>query len=229
MIRNVWYSKISVYQSSQTFPLFPCFAYGSVIINTTTHKECEMTENLQYKNLQVATFGAGCFWCVEAVFQNIQGVHKVVSGYMGGHVINPKYKDICTGKTGHAEVIQIFFDHTVVTYFQLLEILWYSHDPTTLNRQGNDVGTQYRSVIFYHNEEQKRDAETSINEVTSKLWDDPIVTEVSPAVVFYTAEGYHQDYYNNNSYAPYCRFVVHPKLEKVQTKFSHLQKVNHEH
>ena len=173
------------------------------------------------KNLELATFGAGCFWCVEAVFQRLQGVEKVVSGYTGGSIKNPTYREVCSGLTGHAEVIQISFDPTVISFKELLELLWVSHDPTTLNRQGADRGTQYRSAIYYHNEEQKKEAENSKRNIASALWKDPIVTEVSPAQVFYPAEEGHQDYYNSNSIDPYCRVVINPKITNLKNKFAH--------
>ncbi|NWG09446.1 MAG: peptide-methionine (S)-S-oxide reductase MsrA [Nitrososphaerales archaeon] len=167
------------------------------------------------EELEKATFGAGCFWCVEAVFQRIKGVKSVVSGFSGGTVENPTYEEVCSGKTGHAEVVQITFDPKIVSYGELLEVFWIAHDSTSLNRQGPDVGTQYRSVIFYHNEEQKRIAERSKAEVAKKF-DKPIVTEIKPLNNFYKAEGYHQDYYNRNRNAPYCQLVIHPKLEKLK-------------
>jgi peptide-methionine (S)-S-oxide reductase len=173
------------------------------------------------KTIETATFGAGCFWCVEAVFQRLKGVTKVTSGYMGGHTLNPTYKEICTGTTGHAEVLQIEYDPEVITFEELLEVLWTTHDPTTLNRQGNDRGTQYRSAVFYHNEQQKEIAEKSIQEVATPLYADPIVTEVTKISEFYPAESYHQNYYNYNGYAPYCRFVVAPKVSKLRQKFAH--------
>ena len=171
-------------------------------------------------NTEIATFGAGCFWCVEAVFQELKGVHKVESGYMGGKVINPSYREVCTGTTGHAEVTQITFDPSIISYDELLEVLWTTHDPTTLNRQGADAGTQYRSVIFYHNDEQKKKAEKSKAEVAPTLWDKTIVTQIVPAETFYPAEAYHQDYYDNNPNAGYCQIVINPKIAKVRTKFS---------
>jgi len=170
--------------------------------------------------METASFGAGCFWCVEAVFQRLNGVSKVVSGYMGGFVKNPTYREVCTGETGHAEIAQITFDPSIVTFEELLEVFWYTHDPTTLNRQGNDSGTQYRSVIFYHNEEQKRLAELYKKKLTdAKLWTDPIVTEISPVAEFYPAEDYHQNYFNDNGNQPYCIFVVKPKVEKFKKIF----------
>ena len=149
----------------------------------------------QSMNTEIATFGAGCFWCVEAVFQELKGVLKVESGYMGGAIPNPTYREVCTGTTGHAEVTRITFDPTIISYEELLEVLWTTHDPTTLNRQGADAGTQYRSAIFYHSDEQKSKAEKSKKEVATTIWDSPIVTEIVPADTFYPAEEYHQDYY----------------------------------
>jgi len=170
--------------------------------------------------LETATFGSGCFWCTEAIFERIKGVTSVVSGYAGGKVDNPSYEEICTGKTGHAEVIQIKFDSAVVSYDELLEIFWKTHDPTTLNRQGADVGTQYRSVIFYHNDEQKEKAESYKTELNkAKIWEDPIVTEISPLKNFYSAEKYHQDYYEQNPNQGYCSFVITPKIEKFEKVF----------
>ncbi|MBI3190024.1 MAG: peptide-methionine (S)-S-oxide reductase MsrA [Ignavibacteriales bacterium] len=172
------------------------------------------------KQLQTATFGAGCFWCVEAVFQNLNGVQSVVSGYAGGDVRNPSYKEVCNGTTGHAEVCQIIFDPNIISFAELLEAFWQTHDPTTLNRQGNDVGTQYRSVIFYHNEEQKHIAEQYKQQLDdSGTFGKPIVTTLEPFTEFYKAEDYHQNYYNENGMAPYCLFVVKPKVEKFKKMF----------
>ena len=164
--------------------------------------------------LEKATFGAGCFWCVEAVFERLDGVKSVVAGYAGGTKANPTYEEVCTGKTGHAEVAQIAFDPDVISYETLLDWLWKSHDPTTLNRQGADAGTQYRSVIFYHDEKQKAAAEKSKADA-QQMFKNPIVTEIQPLTKFYEAENYHQDYYKNNSNAPYCTFVIRPKLKKL--------------
>ena len=170
--------------------------------------------------METATLGAGCFWCVEAVFQRLNGVKSVVSGYMGGHLKNPTYRQVCEGTTGHAEVAQITFDPTVVTFEEILEVFWYTHDPTTLNKQGNDVGTQYRSAIFYHTDEQKMKAELFKKKLDeAKLWKDPVVTEISPATEFYPAEDYHQNYFNENGNQPYCVFVVKPKVEKFKKVF----------
>ena len=166
---------------------------------------------------EIATFAGGCFWCTEAVFLEIKGVEKVVSGYTGGNIPNPTYKDICTGTTDHAEAIQITYDPKIVAYKDLLEIFFSSHNPTTLNRQGADVGTQYRSEIFYHSLEQKKQAEEYIALIEKeKLYDNPVVTAISSAVVFYVAEDYHQNYYNQNSSQGYCQMVIAPKLEKLR-------------
>lgn len=165
--------------------------------------------------LEHATLGAGCFWCVEAVFERLDGVKSVDAGYAGGTKANPTYEEVCTGKTGHAEVARISFDPSVISFEQILQWFWKSHDPTTLNRQGADVGTQYRSVIFYHDEKQKAIAEKSKREAQA-MFSDPIVTEIVPLKEFYKAEHYHQDYYRNNPNAPYCTFVIRPKLRKLQ-------------
>lgn len=167
------------------------------------------------RQLEKATLGAGCFWCVEAVFQRIDGVASVLPGYSGGQKENPTYKEVTTGKTGHAEVAQITFDPAKVSYERILDIFWQAHDPTTLNQQGADVGTQYRSVIFYHDEEQKAAAEKS-KKGAQKDFDDPIVTEIQPLTKFYEAEDYHKNYYNDNKFQPYCQFVIKPKLKKLK-------------
>ena len=170
--------------------------------------------------MEKATFGAGCFWCVEAVFQNLKGVSSVVSGYTGGQVDNPSYEQVCTGTTGHAEVTQITYDPTEISFQELLEVFWKTHDPTTLNRQGNDVGSQYRSAIYYHNQDQKDLAEQSKEELDqAAIWPDPIVTEISPLGEFYQAEDYHQNYFNLHGNQPYCQFVIKPKVEKFQQVF----------
>lgn len=177
------------------------------------------------KKLEKATFGAGCFWCVEAVFQDLKGVESVTAGYAGGHVKNPSYREVCSGTTGHAEVAQIEFDPSVISYDELLNVFWHTHNPTTRNRQGADVGTQYRSVILYHNEEQKEAAEQSKREVDqSDLWDDPIVTDIEPLENFYKAEADHQNYYNNHPNVGYCSMVIAPKIKKMKKEFSHLLK-----
>ena len=168
------------------------------------------------KDMQKATFGCGCFWCVEAVFERLDGVIDVVPGYSGGHKKNPTYREICTGTTGHAEVAQITFDPKIITFNDLLNMFWKSHDPTTKNRQGNDVGTQYRSAIFYHDNKQKSIAEDSKNKVdNSNLFLNPIVTEITKLDKFWIAEDYHNNYYNNNMNQPYCRIVIKPKLDKL--------------
>lgn len=166
-------------------------------------------------HMEKATLGAGCFWCVEAVFERLDGVQSVVAGYAGGTKANPTYEEVCTGETGHAEVAQITFDPTKISYERLLEVFWEAHDPTTLNRQGADAGTQYRSVIFYHDEKQKAAAEKSKTSAQKDI-SDPIVTEIQPLKVFYPAENYHQDYYKNHQNAPYCVFVIKPKLKKLK-------------
>ena len=169
---------------------------------------------------ELATLAGGCFWCLEAVFQQLRGVTKVVSGYTGGSVPHPSYEAVCTGTTGHAEVTQITFDPSSVSYRDLLDVFFTIHDPTTLDRQGNDAGTQYRSAIFYHSPEQKADAERVIKDLErEKVWDDPIVTEVVPLEQFYPAENYHQDYYARNANQPYCRAVIAPKVAKLRSKY----------
>jgi peptide-methionine (S)-S-oxide reductase len=173
------------------------------------------------KNLDTITLGAGCFWCVEALFQQLRGVHSVVSGYSGGHVKNPSYKEVCTGSTGHAEVCQVTYDPSIISFNEILEVYWKTHDPTTLNRQGGDVGTQYRSVIFYHNEEQRKIAEEMKKKLDeAKIWNKPVVTQIEAFSNFYKAEDYHQEYYFNNTSQPYCTAVITPKLEKFKKVFS---------
>ena len=170
--------------------------------------------------LETATLGGGCFWCVEAIYQTVKGVEKVVSGYAGGSVENPTYHQVCTGNTGHAEVAQITFNPEVISFEDILYIFWRTHDPTTLNRQGADTGTQYRSIILYHNEEQKAIAEKSLQETdASNLWRNPIVTEIAPLTKFYQAESYHQNYYRTNPNQPYCQVVIDPKINKFRKEF----------
>jgi peptide-methionine (S)-S-oxide reductase len=169
---------------------------------------------------EVATLGGGCFWCLEAVYDELQGVISVESGYMGGHVVNPTYEQVCTGRTGHVEVVQITFDPDKISYRDLLQVFFTIHDPTTLNRQGADVGPQYRSVIFYHSPEQEATAREVIREITaSRLWPDPIVTDVAPATKFYIAEDYHQEYFARNPYQGYCRVVIAPKVAKFRKQY----------
>lgn len=171
-------------------------------------------------NLQQITFGNGCFWCTEAIFQSIKGVKSVVSGYMGGQIKNPSYREVCTGKTGHAEVLRIEYDANEISFDELLLVFFKTHDPTTLNRQGNDVGTQYRSAIFYHDNAQKQQAEAMIKKLTQEqVYSKPIVTEITPATEFYRAEDYHQDYFKNNPHNPYCAVVIQPKLQKFAKEF----------
>ena len=171
---------------------------------------------MEEKKLELATFGGGCFWCTEAVFQEVKGVEKIVSGYTGGTAPGkPTYREVCSGLTGHAEVVQITFDPTIISFEDLVVIFMTTHDPTTLNRQGGDVGTQYRSVIYYHNEVQKEIAETVIKDIQS-YYDNPIVTEISPIGIFYEAEDYHQNYYANNQTQGYCSYVITPKISKLR-------------
>ncbi len=175
------------------------------------------------QQMQTATLGGGCFWCLEAIYQQIRGVSSVLSGYAGGSVENPDYKSVCTGATGHAEVVRISFDPAVITYADLLHIFWRIHDPTTLNRQGADVGTQYRSIILYLDDEQKRAAEYAKTETdASDLWSDAIVTEIEPLRDFFAAEDYHHDYYRNNPNQPYCFMVIDPKVNKFRKSFQHM-------
>jgi peptide-methionine (S)-S-oxide reductase len=188
------------------------------------------TEDLMGNNLrgspgssmgQVATLAGGCFWCLEAVFDELRGVESVESGYSGGHVLSPSYAQVCDGETGHAEVVQVTFDPQVLSYKDLLTVFFTIHDPTTPNRQGNDVGTQYRSAIFYHNEEQKTVAEQVIREIgAAGIWDDPIVTEVTPFEAFYIAEEYHQEYFKKNPFQGYCRAIIAPKVAKFRHTFA---------
>jgi peptide-methionine (S)-S-oxide reductase len=193
--------------------------------NTKTKKETTImpgaSENKSIKSgLDTATFGTGCFWCTEAIFQQLEGVEKVTSGYSGGHVANPTYEEVCSKTTGHAECLNIVYDTSKISFDELLEVFWQVHDPTTLNRQGADVGPQYRSVVFYHNEEQKAKVEKYKAELNkSGAWDNPIVTTLEPMTVFYAAEAYHQNYYNSNTGQGYCQFVIRPKLEKFEKVF----------
>ncbi|MDP2235180.1 MAG: peptide-methionine (S)-S-oxide reductase MsrA [Bacteroidales bacterium] len=195
---------------------------ASLIILISLSQQVVMSQN---KNLETITLGAGCFWCTEAVFQRLKGVEKVESGYSGGKISNPTYKEVVSGLTGHAEVIQVTFDPSAISLEKILEVFWKTHDPTTLNRQGADVGTQYRSAIFYHNDAQLNTAtklKTLLN--TEKIWNKPIVTEITKFEKFYKAEDYHQNYYNNNPNQGYCQFVIVPKLEKFEKLFSDQKK-----
>jgi peptide-methionine (S)-S-oxide reductase len=189
--------------------------FGLVLLILQMGTTMPLEKGTSMNKSETATFGAGCFWCVEAVFQRLPGVQSVLPGYSGGTKANPTYEEVCTGKTGHAEVAQITFDPTKISYERLLEVFWEAHDPTTLNRQGADVGEQYRSVIFYHDEKQKLAAEKSKKEA-QKNFRDPIVTVIQPLTHFYKAENYHQDYFNKNPNAPYCVYVIKPKLKKLK-------------
>jgi peptide-methionine (S)-S-oxide reductase len=183
-----------------------------------------MMENNGSSRTEVATLGGGCFWCLEAVYQELRCVEKVESGYSGGDVPNPTYRQVCSETTGHAEVVQVTFDPDLVSYRDILEVYFTIHDPTTLNRQGADVGTQYRSVIFYHTEEQKRTAEEVISEIEAEgIWNNPIVTEVVPLDEFYVAEDYHQNYFRNNGFQPYCQVIIAPKVAKFRKQ--HLERL----
>ncbi len=201
------------------------FLFLSIILvsckqNIKAEKQIVITNNQSNSSMDTATFGAGCFWCVEAQFQILDGVQSVSSGFSGGTVKNPAYREVCNGTTGHAEVCQIVYDPKKITYDELLAAFWQSHDPTQLNRQGNDVGTQYRSVIYYHNEEQKLLAESYKKQLNaSGAWTKPVVTEISAIGPFYKADDYHQNYFNQNGSESYCQFVIQPKVEKFKKVF----------
>jgi peptide-methionine (S)-S-oxide reductase len=204
------------------FTIFICTAYSLNAQNLSAMQQDNISDQ---SNTEQATFGAGCFWCVEAIFEELKGVKSVVAGYAGGEIKDPTYQQVSSGTTKHAEVTRIVYDPSVVTYQQLLEVFWHTHNPTTKNRQGADVGPQYRSVIFYHNEEQKQIAQKSMEETdASDLWSDPIVTEIEPIKNYSKAENYHQNYYENNPNAGYCTVVIAPKLKKFRKEFSHLLK-----
>jgi peptide-methionine (S)-S-oxide reductase len=201
---------------------FVCLFYVSCVQQTEKNNKAmtEKNENINPNGLDTATFGNGCFWCTEAVFQDLNGVEKVTSGYSGGTVKNPSYREVCTGSTGHAEALQILYDPKKISFDELLEVFWKTHDPTTLNRQGNDVGTQYRSAIFYHSEKQKQLAEKYKKELTaSGAYSNPIVTEITPFTAFYPADDYHQQYFNLHGEEPYCHYVIQPKVEKFRKVF----------
>ena len=202
-------------------PLWIFMAFGCESGAQSVSKTPDMSDKeIQEVKTDTATFGAGCFWCVEAVFQDLDGVMSVTSGYMGGSVKNPTYKEVCTGGTGHAEVARIVYDPAKITFAELLEVFWQTHDPTTLNRQGADVGTQYRSAIFYHSEAQREEAEKYKKELdASGAWDKHIVTEITPEETFYPAEDYHQNYYNQNGEAASCQFVIRPKVDQFRKVF----------
>ena len=193
---------------------------GENLNEINTMKKSDKNLNAIPEGMQVATLGGGCFWCVEAIYEDLKGVESVISGYSGGAKKNPSYQEVCSGFTGHAEVIQITFDPQVISYKDILEVFWEVHDPTTLNRQGADIGSQYRSVIFYHSDEQKSIAEESKKQTdASGLYKDPIVTEISEFKGFYEAEDYHQDYFFNNPNQPYCSVVISPKVKKFKNKY----------
>lgn len=203
--------------------IFICSAFASCAQSETKNNLTTMADKNEIINttgLDTATFGNGCFWCTEAVFQDLNGVIQVTSGFSGGTVKNPSYREVCTGSTGHAECLQILYDPKIISFAELLEVFWKTHDPTTLNRQGNDEGTQYRSVVFYHNENQKELAEKYKKELTATgAFNKPIVTEIAPFTVFYKAENYHQEYFNLHGEEPYCQFVIQPKVEKFRKVF----------
>lgn len=208
-------NKWIIFSSIWVFTFLSLMVFANPVNDKTKEAAMDNTDQLE-----TATLGAGCFWCVEAIFQDLKGVHSVVSGYAGGHVEYPSYKDVCTGTTGHAEVAVIKFDPEVISYKDILYVFWLTHDPTTLNRQGGDVGSQYRSAIFYHSEKQKKIAEESRKETEdAKIYPNHIVTEIVPISNYYDAEDYHQDYYNLNPNQQYCKLVIDPKVQKFRKKF----------
>lgn len=223
--KSVMYPLVAKYKTLIVGVMITAVGLGSLAFLTPAQekgkrKNMDVLDLTKFKNLEQATFGGGCFWCTEAVFQEVKGVKAVISGYSGGKIKNPTYQQICTGKTGHAEVIQIHFDPKEVTYAELLEIFWKTHDPTTLNQQGADKGPQYRSVVFYHDDKQKEQAEFYKKKLDeAKIYKNPIVTEISKFTEFYNAEKYHQNYFADNKNQPYCRFVITPKLEKFRKVF----------
>ncbi len=222
-MKEILKSKIAVTWVAAIFFITACGQNKSTN-NQSTMNSAEtskiMNETSSNQTIDTATFGAGCFWCVEAVFQRLNGVLSIKSGYSGGTVKNPSYREVCNGTTGHAEVCQIVFDKTKISFDELLEVFWKTHDPTTLNSQGNDFGTQYRSAIFYHNDEQKQKAEKYKKELNeAKVYPNPIVTEISAFTNYYPAEDYHQNYFNQNGNEGYCRFVIQPKVEKFEKIF----------
>ncbi len=201
--------------------LFFIFLFISFFALTRTEAKTSQKEKPMQNKTEIATLGGGCFWCIEAIYERVRGVIKVTSGYSGGHVENPTYEQVSTGTTGHAESVQIEFDPTVISYNEILDIFWQIHDPTQLNRQGNDIGPQYRSVIFYHDERQKEIALKSKAELEKEnIFDKPIVTEITAFKRFYPAESYHKNYYDRNSDEPYCQLVITPKLQKFKKHFS---------
>lgn len=198
-------------------PLLLLFTASKCVKSENITQNTMNQENSQY---EYATLGGGCFWCLEAIFSELRGIQSVSSGYSGGKISNPTYREVTSGSTGHAEVVQLVFDPQQISYRDILEVFFHLHDPTTLNRQGADVGTQYRSVIFYHNEEQEKVARKAFQETdASELWENPLVTEISPMGEFFIAEDYHQNYYKNNPNQPYCTFVISPKIGKLRSLF----------
>jgi peptide-methionine (S)-S-oxide reductase len=201
----------------QILPLLLLMFYTCSSAETKT---IDMINNSNSEQYETTTLGGGCFWCIEAVFLDVKGIISATSGYSGGHIKNPAYREVTTGRTGHAEVVQLTFDPSIITYREILEIFFHLHDPTTLNRQGADVGTQYRSVIFFHNEEQEKTAREVFAEIdASDLWENPLVTEITSLKEFYVAEDYHQNYYKNNPNQPYCTYVISPKMQKLRHLF----------
>ena len=191
-----------------------------ILCNYVVNLQAMELNTMKQTNFETATFGAGCFWCVEAVFQNLTGVESVTSGYMGGKIKNPSYKEVCMGTTGHAEVVQIIFNSKIISYQELLEVFWKTHDPTTINQQGNDVGDQYRSVVYYHNETQEKLASYYKQKLNKEnAFEKPVITAITAASIFYKAEDYHQEYFNLNKEQPYCKFVIQPKIEKMEKIF----------
>ena len=224
-LRNVAYVFLLVSMAGCQQASVPNFESTAMAAEPATTHPKDAGSKTGNEKLETATFGEGCFWCSEAVFQNLKGVKSVVSGYSGGTIENPSYEDVCTGRTGHAEVIQVTYDPAVISFEDLLKVFWQTHDPTTLNRQGHDSGTQYRSAIFYHTEEQKRIAEQYKQQLdASKTFKDPIVTEITPFKNFFPAEKYHQDYFNLNPSQQYCQFVIRPKVEKFNKEFKAMLK-----
>jgi len=210
---------IGIFRNFSTLMAFFMFTV-SCAQNKTEKEIKKMETKVESGSKELATFGAGCFWCVEAVFQRLDGVISIESGYSGGKIKNPSYREVCEGTTGHAEVCRIQYDPKKISFTELLEVFWKTHDPTTLNRQGNDHGTQYRSVIFYHSEEQKELAQKYKDEINkSGAYPNPVITEISPLINYYPAEDYHQNYYNQNGSEGYCRYVIQPKVEKFEKIF----------
>lgn len=220
-------NRLPVYVKMKCFSFATCIlmaCHSQPVPNASTMTATVTPAQSDTAKTEIATLGAGCFWCVEAVFEELRGVLRVESGYSGGSVPNPAYREVCSGTTGHAEVCQVHFDPAQISYDEILEVFWTTHDPTTLNRQGADAGTQYRSAIFYHSDEQRRIAEQSKATVAPELWEDPIVTEITPFERFYPAEDYHQDYYRLNRAEPYCLMVIAPKLKKFRSRFADKRK-----